>query len=73
MTKTKVTAQEKIARAQATLAKAEARLEVLELKEAKRILGIARRVGFFDQTVSDEQLENALKAAMAASEKAANG
>lgn len=61
----KVTPQEKIAKAQAALKIAEARLEALELKEANRILGIARRIGFYKTTVSDDVLERALRQAMA--------
>lgn len=37
------------------------KIENLKAKEAKRILRIAERVGYFEVSVTDEQLETAMK------------
>ncbi len=43
------------------------KIEDLKTKEAKRILRIAEKVGYFDVDVTDEQLETAMKEIVKAS------
>ncbi len=67
----KTTLAEQIQKEQATLQKTRARIEQLKEKEAKRMLRIAEKAGYYEVEITDKSLESAfeqlVKSAKAAS------
>ena len=57
----KTTLAEQIQKEQTTLQKTRARIDQLKEKEAKRILRIAEKTGYFEVEITDQSLESAFE------------